>query len=194
MTLEDLRGVWKGEQAVCIASGPSLCPEDCELVKNSALRTMVVNTSFRLAPWADALYAMDALWWKQYKDEVLATFSGLKLSLANYAPGIVPTKGRLYPPGHGNSGSYGISALIVMGVSRVLLLGYDCKFSDDGKKHWHEDHPPGMGNAMSIKRWPYQFDMIAKYAASHNVQVINCSRDTALTCFERGHLEKELLG
>jgi len=190
--LEDFRGRWLGETTVCIASGPSLTVEDCERVRESGLRCIVTNLTFRRAPWADALYAMDAVWWTEYKDEVLATFKGLRFALMPYAPDVIATKARLYPPGHGQSGSYAISAAIVLGAPKILMLGYDCKPDAAGRKHWHEDYPSKMGNAASIKRWPYQFQMMATYAQSRGVKIINCTRDTALTCFERGTLEEEL--
>ena len=52
---------------VCIASGPSLTPEDVQAVKEwrdaGKGKVIVVNTTFRAAPWADAMFAMDAKWW-----------------------------------------------------------------------------------------------------------------------------------
>jgi hypothetical protein len=45
---------------------------------------------------------------------------------------------------------------------------------------------------MSVKRWPYQFGLVAEYADSRGVKIVNCSRATALTCFERRALESEL--
>lgn len=191
--MDAIRNIWRRRCVVCIASGPSLTLEDCERVRTAALPTIVTNTSFRLAPWADALFAMDVAWWKEYGDEVSASFKGdKKLSYVPARPDVIPTKGVLFPPGMGNSGSYAISLGVVSGATRILLLGYDCKFDKAGKKHWHSDHPGKMGNASSIARWPKQFALVARYAKTHGAHVVNCSRDTALTCFERGTLEEEL--
>ena len=65
----------------------------------------------------------------------------------------------------------------------MILLGYDCKVTD--KTHWHGDHPAGMSNVTSIKRWPSQFRSVAKDAERQGVLVLNASRDTALKCFAR---------
>lgn len=189
--LEDLRGIWRGRTVACIASGPSLTAEDCELVHAAGLPTIVVNTSFRRAPWADILFAMDAGWWVQHMAEVERDFAGARWGYV-YHPGVIATKGKLFPMGVGNSGSFAISMAVVTKPMRILLLGYDCQFAPDGRRHWHEDHPGNLGNAVSIKRWPYQFDLVSRYAASHGIKVVNCSRSTALTCFERGDLEAEL--
>lgn len=190
--MERLRGIWRGRTVACIASGPSLTAEDCELVRTAGLPTVVVNTSFRLAPWADILYAMDAAWWEAYHAELAEVFRGQRWGYVR-APqyGVMPTKDKIYPSGTGNSGSYAISLAVVTKPLRVLLLGYDCQFTE-GRKHWHSDHPGRMSNAGSIKRWPYQFSLVAKYAESRGVRVVNCSRSTALSCFERMTLEEAL--
>lgn len=188
--MEVLRGIWRGRTVACIASGPSLTPEDCERVRAAGLPTIAVNTSFRLAPWADILYAMDTLWWDQYHQEVDAVFKGQRWSYARTRHA-KPTRDQIYPAGAGNSGSYAISLAVVTKPMRVLLLGYDCAFTE-GRKHFHPDHPDKMANCGSIKRWPYQFGLVAKYAKSHGVRVINCSRSTRLDCFERMPLEQAL--
>ncbi len=135
---------------------------------------------------------MDAGWWQHYADEVARDFKGERWS---YVPtrGVIATKGSLYPVGHGNSGSYAISMAVVAGASEIVLLGYDCKVAADGRKHWHDDYPDKMGNARSIHRWPYQFELVAKYAKSHAANVVNCSRETSLVCFKRGELAGALL-
>src|SRR5690606_3319410 len=68
-------------EVVCIASGPSLTADDCEAVKawraqEEGRGVIVTNTTFRLCPWADVLYALDAAWWKQYLREVRQVFTG----------------------------------------------------------------------------------------------------------------------
>src|SRR4051794_36846444 len=72
---------WTGGSVVIIASGPSLTVADCETVRNWRVgtpgsRVIVINTSFRMAPWADVLYACDAGWWQEYGAEARAVFGG----------------------------------------------------------------------------------------------------------------------
>src|SRR5690606_31872717 len=91
--------LWR--EAVCIASGPSLTADDCDLVRRwrsageaageaqageaaQERAVVVVNTTFRLAPWADALFAMDENWWKHHHEEVAATFTGRRTSTNQY--------------------------------------------------------------------------------------------------------------
>jgi len=55
--------LWPGATVACLASGPSLTRADVALVRAQGLPTIVVNTTYQMAPWADVLYACDAKWW-----------------------------------------------------------------------------------------------------------------------------------
>lgn len=185
---------WGGRTVCCIASGPSLTVEDCDAVRAAGLPTIVTNTSFRIAPWADLLFGFDLKWWREHMAEVDRVFKGRRLTMSKlgvkfevetcYAQG--------WFRGFGNSGACSISIAVAAGATRILLLGYDCGFAPDGRKHWHGDHPKGMSNCASLQNWPKQFAMVADHARKHRAQVINCSRSTALTCFERQPLEQAL--
>lgn len=185
---------WKGRTVVCIASGPSLTPEDCALVRASALPAIVTNTTFRLCPWAAVLLAFDCKWWREYRREVEKTFDGERIACSPGALSFgVPVISRrdTWFQAFGNSGTAAISLAAVGGASRIVLLGYDCQ-KTGGRTHWHGDHPPMLGNARSIRNWPTQFKNVARYASGKGARVINCTRQTALACFDRGALEEAL--
>lgn len=195
MKSADWIGRWKGKTVVCIASGPSLTPEDCEKVRAAGHPTIVTNTTFKMCPWADVLFGFDSAWWRQYKKEVDEVFKGalLTCSLTGQALGV----DSLYQQdawirSYGNSGAAAISLAVVGAADRVLLLGYDCQ-KTGGKSHWHGDHPKSLGNAKSLATWPRKFGQVAAFSASKRVPVVNCSRETALKCFPRMSLEQALL-
>jgi hypothetical protein len=180
---------------VCIASGPSLNPADVELVRQwrgastaQAPRGVVVtNTTFRAAPWADALMAMDKPWWDRYRQEVAVAFRGERLS-TNPIPAEYGVR-RLPPTfkGYANSGAAAVSFAVNAGAHRVLMLGYDCQHTG-GRTHWHGSHPAGLGDAASTRQWLVRFGELARDLA-HKAHIVNCSRETALTMFERQPLE-----
>ena len=89
-----------------------------------------------------------------------------------------------------NSGAGAISLADLFGARKIILLGYDCKYDDDGKRHWHGNHPKELGNAGSLPKWFGHFDDIAKRVTHCNV--INATRDTALTMWPRIPLEEAL--
>lgn len=86
---------------------------------------------------------------------------------------------------HGmNSGHQAINLACVFGSSRILLLGYDCQRTG-GRSHWHGDHPGRLGNARSVGSWAKGFKQQAIHARLRGVEIVNCSRATALDCFAR---------
>jgi hypothetical protein len=182
---------WSGRTVVCIASGPSLTAEDCAAVRASGLPTIVTNTTFRLAPWADALFGFDYQWWRVYWDEVRATFRGRLFCQSSKWP----RRGLEWPGGFrgyrsfGNSGACAIALAVACGSSRVVMLGYDCQ-PKDGRMHHHDDHPAPLRNCDTMKAFLPQFARLAKWTA--NVEVLNASRETALTEFARVDLRTAL--
>lgn len=181
--------------AVCIASGPSLTAEDVEKVRvwrqSSPDRFVIVaNTSFRIAPWADAMYAMDDKFWAHYGAEIAATFPGKRIcQFTRNTNGLAERMhGKGFMP-HGNSGAAIMAYCAASRFDVIYMLGYDCS-RDKGRNHWHEDHPKGLGNCGSILRWPKQFENVRRYYRDANF--INLSRRTALDMFPRMTLEDGL--
>lgn len=183
---------WSGRTVVCIASGPSLTEEDCETVRASGHPTLVTNTTFRLCPWADVLFGFDSVWWRKHPEAM--EFKGRKISASSIARnlGIESVFSSPWFRAHGNSGACVISLALAGRAAKVVLIGFDCSISPDGRAHWHGDHPEGLSNCHSIKAWPKRFEQVAKDAKKANVPVLNASRRTALNCFERVDLQSAL--
>ena len=148
-----------------MASGPSLCAEDAHKVRDWQRaghgKVIVVNTTFRMAPWADVLYACDGGWWRVYGNEVVEKFAGKRYCYAE--PGTrygakrvrgVCGVGGLNPSTEkvntgGNSGHQAIHLARNMGATRIIMLGFDFAYTG-GRSHWHGNHEGGLGNASGI--------------------------------------------
>lgn len=167
---------------------------------------VVVNDNWRKAPWARALYACDGLWWDTHAAAVRASgFSGelwtqdteaAKRHGLNHVTGRHDRAGRLSKePGvitfGNNSGFQAMNLAYHWGARRLLLLGFDCKKGAQGN-HWFGDHKPPLGNYNPYARWLEFFTTLAKDLAAEGVTVLNCSRDTALTCFPRATITEVL--
>lgn len=151
---------------------------------------IVANTTFRIAPWADALFAMDRAWWEEHFAEVSADFVGQRFT-CNPLParyGVTKLSKPAYNA-HGNSGAGCVSLAALGGAGRVLMLGFDCQHTG-GMSHWHGNHPRSLGNAGQVDRWPAKFRELQRSIG--NVEVINASRVTALDVFPRMTLEDAL--
>lgn len=176
------------DEVFCLASGPSLNAVDVEAVRQwragaEGRAVVVTNTTFRMAPWADFLFAMDRAWWKVHHEEVARVFKGSGFSLkAHYGAEATDIISR-------NSGAGAINFARSRSAMVIYLLGYDCQHTG-GRRHWHGDHPKNLSNAHSVGEWSRHFADIARRA--RNTTIINCSRESALRCFPRRPLEEVL--
>jgi hypothetical protein len=176
---------WVGQTAICVASGPSLAPEDCALAKASGHKIIAVNNSWRAID-CDVLYASDYAWWKRYVPEL--TSQGERWS--NNKKAVVDFGCHHFAAAIGcNSGLAAIHLAMHFGAARILLLGYDCS-PTGGTLHWHGHHVRcNNPNAISFRMWQKQFRQTHRHVRD---RVINCSRETALTVFKRDTLENQL--
>lgn len=185
--------LWPGSTVVCLGSGPSLTKADVESVRGRA-RVIAVNDTYRLAPWADVLYACDSKWWRWHKG--VPTFAGLRYSLDLRAQafgvsvlrnsgmtGLEPDPSAL-KTGH-NSGYQAINLAVHLGAERIVLLGYDMRGDHFFGSHPDQSRPPF---ALCLKR----FQTLVEPLAAAGVTVINASRKTALTVFPCASLESVL--
>jgi hypothetical protein len=187
---------WAGETCAIIASGPSASQEKAEACKG--LRVITINTSFRLAPWADVFYACDEDWWAVYHEEVMRLpgepWTLCKVAADRYGvnwiegvnnPGLSRNPERINTGG--NSGYQAINLAYHFGVSRILLIGYDM-----GGRHWHGRHPAPLRNSSPYGNWIPRFHALAEDLKAEGVDVVNCSPGTALKAFRVSTLEAEL--
>lgn len=139
-----------------------------------------------LCPWAEVMYAMDRKFWLEYPD-VAKAFQGRKIAGKRGVPGTDHVNVRLGQ----NSGVGALHLAAKFGAKHIIMLGYDC-MTKGALRHWHGDHRPGLGNAVNIHQWHKQFSVAAGQLKAKGVTVTNCSRATALGCFETGALEEML--
>lgn len=172
----------------------------------SGWRVMVVNLAWKLAPWADVLYAGDLQWWEVYGDDVL--FGGEKWTRDEFAAlrfklhyvkrkegrGLC-RQSRCVHSG-GNSGYQGINLAWHFGMRRGVLLGFDMHRKNGGHfhpEHTHKDGTPMLSAPEShIAVWRREFPALAADLARDGCRIVNATPGTALTCFPRMPLEKAL--
>jgi hypothetical protein len=196
---------------VCVASGPSFSEAQAEqIVKARAedkCRVIVVNDNYKRVPNADLLYACDGLWWDKNILQVRKIFSGALLTSDNaasahfdipYIPYDNKAKG-LSKPGSplnlgSNSGYAAVDLAFHHGTKKIILVGYDMQRTD-GKTHWFGEHENGLWNYHPddlIASWARNYYQLAIDLANAGVDCVNCTIDSALTCFRRSVLEWEL--
>ena len=187
-----------------IASGPSLTKEDVNLLKGQ--KVIAINDNYLLAPWADVLYACDPIWWMWHNERSeLKAFKGQKWTQReswessdkaaiekNHALNWIDSKcemGLSTDPAYihqgSNSGIQAINLAYHFGARRIVLLGFDM-METGGKAHWFGEHPnrshPKFSNLLKF------YNHVAEQAPKIGLEIINATRETALTCFPRKSL------
>jgi hypothetical protein len=176
-----------------------MTPHVAAAVRN--VPTIVINDTFRLAPWAALLYAADDAWWMANPDAL--AFAGLKVSVA-CLPGVEMlrhTGSTGYDPDPScirtgsNSGYQGVHIAAQAGASRILLCGFDMTAARGA--HWFGPHTkPGLVNTTpeTYERMIRRFATLKDELDARGVEVINCTPGSALKCFRQADLAEVLEG
>lgn len=199
----------EGERVfVIIANGISLTRDDIDTAHALApdATTIAISDSYILAPHAQYLYACDYKWWHWRYASVLGVgFAGQLLSIDPVAvekfdrieliacvdaaaakPGLCKSHNAIH-----NGFSSGYQAVHIarnMGATKIVLLGFD--YGATGQGHWFGGHPDN-----SVSDFPVMvraFDSLAQDLIDEGIEVINCTRKTALQCFPRNLLQNAL--
>lgn len=195
-----------GHTVVVVATGPSLTADDANYCRGKA-PVICVNDAYRLAPWADALIAADASWWHAH--EGVNGFEGEKWSIAhsswaNYR-GRWPEIQHLTNTGeHGietnptglrngrNSGYLAIGLAVHYGANRIVMLGYDMGHRPGQPRHFFGEHPGAMKQSSPYAMFMAAYESAVAPLKALGIEIVNCSRSTALTCFPRAELREVL--
>jgi hypothetical protein len=167
---------------VVLATGQSVNQAVADRVRH--LPTVAVNDAFRLAPWAQALVACDANWWR--KTPGALAFPGERWC-ASAIEGCARITARAGIGNGTNSGLLGLDYWVRRGAKRILLLGIDMQ----GTHYFgrHEEFKNTEPGRFRIFLWQFQ-----KYAETipADVAVLNCSPISALDVFPKVALDEAL--
>ena len=215
--VESIRPDWSGEPAIVAAPGPSLTPEVVRRLRfarwMAGWRVLAVQDSYKVMPWADALYGCDPHWWAIHRD--CDKFAGEKWSTHEFAGGreqhindkteaakrygLHLVRGRdgesfsLDPSTihyGSNSGFQAIGLALLKGCKRIVLVGFDMR-RVGGKSHFFGEHPPEFGAPPDYARFLPAFDRAAKLLPA-DVEIINATPRSALRCFPAMALDDAL--
>jgi hypothetical protein len=199
---------WQGKYVAVIGGGASIKRSEVDSLKGR-LPVIVINESYQLAAWADVLYSCDHKWW-QLRWDAIKDFKGLKvtqdvLAVATYTE---LNRLRLRSPKPGeytdhflmdeygeigsgrSSGFQVINWLAQIGVKGIALLGFDaCDI--DNKIHWHGRHPDQLNNPnqSTYISWKIWLENAAPKLRELNIEVVNCSMQSAIAYFPRHSVE-----
>ena len=201
---------WPGETVCILGCGPSLTLEQIAFIRTKRVRIIAINRAYKICPDADILYGADFKWWRMDYD---GSFKGMKIGLNHDDNTLVGVHyvhtlrdkageeiktGLSFDPHYvatgGNSGYQAINLAVLMGATRIILLGFDMKKEKDQPRHYWPDnegeYPDGILKVDSnYKAFIRHFDTLPNVLNKIGVQVINCTPGSALTCFPVMKLE-----
>lgn len=195
---------WSNDIVVIIASGPSATDYQYDQFKDQA-KWIAVNTSYKLAPWADVVLAADGGWWLHHRG--LPDYKGLKvtldwtvsrqleiplLKLIKHVKDIsIDIPGTVGMGGH--SGFYAINLAIQFGAKKIILSGFDLRI--DNGIHWHGPHPKGLNNPVEyrMRKLREHLDSQSKVFKNLKVEVVNVSISSSLKAYQKLSLPEALL-
>jgi len=188
------------------ATGPSLTQGVADILRGQ--RVIAVNDAYRLLPFAEVLYACDARWWDVHKGGG-GGFAGQKWSthekgVSNDKTACARKWGLRLAPGAagdvlrtdgtiaygGNSGFQAVGLAIILGFTRIVLVGFDMR-AVDGRRHFFGNHPRPLRNSDCYKRWVKGFDIASK-ALPSRVTIFNATPNSAIKSFQMVRLEDEI--
>ena len=184
--------------AICIASGPSITEDDIQKCRMYPGRKIyVVNDVYKLAPWADVLYACDGTWWDHHNG--VQGFKGARWTTndeaarrwgLNHMPGTSQGLFHTQPPMcYGkNSGFQAINLAYLHGHRDIWLLGYDLGHDSGEQKHFFGEHPRAIDRPSQYADWLEHYRKAAPVMEAAGLNIINMTRRTFLDCFERSSL------
>ncbi len=160
-------------------------------VRAAGARVIVVNDAYRLAPWADVLYAADAKWWKWHQDVPDDAMPARKYTVQRTAIAYRPsvellnwdgqaalTENPAYVRLGGHSGYQAVNVALHLGAARIVLLGYDMQAAVDGRQHFHGAHPDGTHLKYLYRIGTFKSLQLA--LATIGIPLVNASRATAI--------------
>lgn len=197
---QQLKATQPASTIVCVATGPSLSLEQVEAIKASGFPVVAISDNYKLFPEAEYLYSCDSRWWAAHKEEIRGKFNGALVTIDPEAvkeipgitlvpcvdfhqsrPGLSGVRGAITQGG--SSGYQALHFAFNLGAERIILVGYD--YGASGQGHWFGSHPGEMNVPSDFQTMLAALEVLAQDIGKAGVEVINCTAETAVTCFQR---------
>ncbi len=196
-----VKPIWKGETAFIVAGGPSLERFDFNQLKDK--NTIVINKAFFHCPHADVMYWTDGRFYIWYKSDI-DNFRGDKYTIKPHGNirkdvKVLKNTGRsgLETENTGirhgmNSGYAALNLAYHLGVKRMVLLGFD--MTHNGKRsHFHDGYPTKATKTETLqKTFAPEFTQLAEEFKKKDIDVLNASSISRLTCFRKVDIKTAL--
>ena len=213
--MNEINPIYQGEAAIIIGTGPSLSDEQLKIAINAQIygraRLFGCNNAYQVAI-LDVHLACNWQWWDKYFEDIKShscdkwtprkesadKYEGVNYIEERWAGGLSINPSYIHA--HHGSGPQIVNLATLYGCTKLLLIGWDMRFpgkiSDHeytGKRHFHNE------TDLTSKHWPRTGpngelaglikEMETIKPADYGIEIINCTPNSAMTCFPMGNLE-----
>lgn len=207
--LEKLYNKLYNQDVYLIGGGYSV--QDTDLNKLQNRNTIAINDAYEIFPNATALFWGDSGWFGKHGAGLITHSTKLRFHARNH--GETHIKKNILAPGDAtvlrrtgdygfdpdpdsvrgnNSGVQCLNFAINMGAKRIYLIGFDMRDSplQRGKTHYHDNRTLPMKHDTYSRLFIPSMISLDKEVRRLNikVEVINCSKTSAITCFRMGNV------
>ncbi|WP_027037890.1 methyltransferase domain-containing protein [Mesorhizobium ciceri] len=179
---------WEGETAFVLAGGASVKTIDLSRLKGR--RVIAINSAHLTWPDAAILFFADARWWTDVGSKerpavgrLVTTSQGgprdvVRLTKIDPGAGIASKPNQLALARTSVTGA--INLAVHLGCRRVVLLGVDGRFAEDGTRHHHGAAYPWPLIKGSFELHAAEFRAVAPSLKKSGVEIINANPDSAI--------------
>jgi len=187
--------IWEGEDVFILGGGPSVKRFPITRLKDK--HVIGCNDAYLFGEdIVDILIFGDKKWWDYHHDQV--AFRAFRNPVFTNHRKMRDVLGVIHAPReesgfhrcalgwNGNTGASAINLALVLGASRVFLIGFDMTSSDTGETNWHSN-PLDKITEIHYERYKRQMAMSIStiYANWPEVEVINLNVDSAMDLFPK---------
>lgn len=195
--------MWLGQDAYVVGGGPSLRHFDWALIKGK--NTIGCNSAYTLG--ADIIKITifgDWEWWKRIGLKGTESYGGVVVGCSprllkkqDPCPWLLYME-RYFTVGlgkdtlgfHGNTGALAVNLALILGATKIHLLGFDMKMGPDRSPNWHDlRYEPG--NPESYPHFIREFRWVERTLPQvfPGAEIINVTDDSDLPYFPKVSLE-----
>jgi hypothetical protein len=188
-------GEWLDETVFLLGGGPTLTAEIAARIHGR--KTIAINSTSRIAPWADVLFFADFTWFREHRP-IVDNWPGGVLTISRRAHrlGRAGKVQLLNPPAvriaNLSAGHHAVDVALWLGAKTIVLLGFDCRLVD-GRSHNHDDYGNHNARLYTDVVLPAWADYPER-ASRRRATILNATPGSAIEVFPKSDLTKILEG
>jgi hypothetical protein len=213
--------IYKDSTIVVAGTGPSITPEQIELVNKARaygkIKVFSSNRAYQIFD-TDLLHGCNYqfwdLWWKDdlllehrpflkytTRPELKGKYPGLEYIEERWIDGL--SRDPSYVAAHHGTGPQAVNLAYLFGAKKIILVGWDMKFPGKVSNTQYKERRRFFGEDPNTKNhWPKTDpdgslgglirEMETIKPEDYGIEIINCTPGSAMTCFPMADLEETL--